>query len=165
MGALPSHKMEEGSEHPICFASRTLTQTERNYSNLEGKALSIVFGLKKFHQYLYGRPFTLMTDPLDSLFNEKKSIPTMAAARIQRWALTFAAYKDTAVISSPAIEYKPGTEHSNADALSRLPLPIKPHTTPVPSENVWTMELLNATPVAVKEIQNGTRSDIVLANN
>ena len=95
MGALLSHKMEEGSEHPICFVSRTLTQTERNYSNLEGKALSIVFGLKKFHQYLYGRPFTLMTDPLKSLFNEKKSIPTMAEARIQRWALTLAAYKYT----------------------------------------------------------------------
>ena len=80
----------------------------------------------------------------------------MASARIQRWALILAAYKYT-------IEYKPGAEHSNADALSRLPLPIAPHTTPVPTENVWMMELLNATPVGVKEIQNETRSDIVLS--
>ena len=145
-------------EHPIGFASRTLTQAERNYSNLEREALSIVFGVKKFHQYLYGRPFTLMTDrkPLESLFSNKKPIPTKAAARIKRWALTFAAYKYT-------IEYKPGAERSNDDAPSRLPLPIAPRTTPVPTENVWTMEFLNATPVGVRGIQNGTRSDIVLS--
>ena len=114
-----------------------------------------MFGIKKFHQYLYGLPFTLMADhkPPESLFNEKKPIPTMAAARIQRWALTLAAY---------TVEYKPRAEHSNADAPSRLPLPIAPHITPVPTENVWTMELLNATPVGLKEIQNGPRSDIVL---
>ena len=101
--------MEDGSEHPICFASLTLTQAERNYTNLEREALSIVFGVKKFHQYLFGRPFTLMTDhkPLESLFNEKKPIPTMAVARIQRWALTLAAYKYT-------IEYKPGAQSSES---------------------------------------------------
>ena len=67
--------------------------------------------------------------PLESLFSEKKSIPAIAAASIQRWALTLAAYKYT-------IDYKSGAEHSNADALSRLPLPIAPRTTPVPTENV-----------------------------
>ena len=66
---------------------------ERNYSNLEREALALVFGVKKFHQYIYGRHFSLVTDhkPLESLFNEKKATPPMAAARIQRWALTLAA--------------------------------------------------------------------------
>ena len=80
----------------------------------------------------------------------------MAAARIQRWALTLAAYNYT-------IKYKPGIEHGNADALSRLPLPVRPRTTPVPAETVWTMELLDSTPVGVKEIQEGTRTDVVLS--
>ena len=150
--------MEDGSEHPISFASRTLTKAERNYANLEQEALAVIFGVKKFHQYLYGRQFILETDhkPLESLFNEKKATPSMAAARIQRWALTLAAYNYT-------IKYKPGIEHGNADAFSRLPLPVRPQTMPVPAKTVWTMELVDSTPAGVKEIQEGTRTDVLLS--
>ena len=112
LGAVLSHKMEDGSKHPISFASRTLAKVETNYSNLEREALVVIFGVKKFHQYLYGRQFILETDqkPLESLFNEKKATPAMAAARIQRWALTLAAYNYT-------IKYKPGIEQGNADTM------------------------------------------------
>ena len=90
--AVLSHRMDDGSEHPTEYASRTLSSAERNYSNLEREALALVFGLKKFHQYIYGGHFGLVTDhkPLEALFNEKKA--TLAAARIQRWVLTLAAY-------------------------------------------------------------------------
>ena len=62
----------------------------------------------------------------------------MAAARIQPWALALAAY-------NYPIEYKPGPEHANADALNRLPLPVSPPTTPLPTETVFAMEILNST--------------------
>ena len=150
--------MDDGSKHPNAYASRTLSDAEKNYSNLEREALALVFGVKKFHQYIYGRHFSLVTDhkPLESLFNEKKDIPTMAAAKIQRWALTLVAY-------DYSIDCKPGPEHANADALSRLPLPVSPPTTPLPAGTVFATEILNSTPVSVNEIRTGTRCDPILS--
>ena len=86
--------MEDGSEQPIAFASRTLAPAEKRYSQLDEEALAIVFGVKRFHQYLYGRHFTIYTDhkPLRYLFGENRAVLPMVAARIQRWALTLSAY-------------------------------------------------------------------------
>ena len=95
VGAVLSHKMEGGTERPIGHMSRSLNGAEKNYSTLEKEALAIIFGVKKFHQFLYGHSFTIKTDhkPLEGLFNEKKGIPALAAPLIQRWALTLSAYE------------------------------------------------------------------------
>ena len=117
IGAVISHVFPDGQERPIAFASRTLTATERNYSQIEKEALSLVYGIRKFHQYLYGRRFVLVTDhkPLTTVLGPKNGIPPLAAARLQRWALLLSAY-------SYDIEFKPTRQHGNADGLSRLPL-------------------------------------------
>ena len=94
VGAVLSQIDEQGVERPVAYASRTLSQAERNYSQLEKEALALIFGTKRFHNYLYGCSFTLYTDhkPLQGLLNQSKAIPTLASARIQRWALTLATY-------------------------------------------------------------------------
>ena len=84
LGAVISHIMPDGSERPIEFASRTLNSAERNYSQIEKEARSLFLGVKRFHKFVYGRKFKLVSDlkPLIFILKENKSIPEMGASRI-----------------------------------------------------------------------------------
>ena len=85
IGAVISHVFPNGTERPIAFASRTLSNSEKRYTQPEKEALSLIFGVQKFHSYLYGRVFTLYTDhkPLTTILSPKKGIPPLSAARLQ----------------------------------------------------------------------------------
>ena len=48
-------------EHPIAYALRTLTASERIYYQIEREPLSLVFGARNFHQHWYGNNFMLCT--------------------------------------------------------------------------------------------------------
>ena len=52
----------DGTEKLVAFASRTLAPAEKNYSQLDREALAIMFGVKRFHSYLYGRHFQIYSD-------------------------------------------------------------------------------------------------------
>ena len=156
IGAVISRIMPDESEKPIAFASCTLCKAERNYSQLKKEALSIIFGVQKFHQYLYGRKFTLVTDhkPLITILNPRKGIPSLAAARLQRWALILASYQNLNQL----------IKHSNADSVSRLPMPNSHDMEGRVSEaTLYTLQQLDNLPVTADQIGKATRSNPLLS--
>lgn len=99
-----------GSDKPICYASRTLNDSELNYSTIEKELLAIVWATKYFRLYLYGRKFKILTDhrPLQWAVNMKEP-----NSKLTRWRLKLSEYDFK-------IEHKPGKANTNADALSRV---------------------------------------------
>ena len=89
LGAVLSHTMPDEGERPVAYVSRTLTPAECNYAQIDKEAFAVTWGVKKFHQYLYGLHFTQITDhqPLMALFSPDRSISATAASRLQRQAL------------------------------------------------------------------------------
>ena len=138
-----------GQEKPIAYASRTLSQAEMKYAQIEREALAIIFAVKKFHQYVYGREFVLVTDhkPLCTIFGHDKGIPTLAAARMQRWAIILGAYQYK-------IEYIPGAENVCADCMSRLP----DQTKLAKGTDILAIDM-STLPVTATDISKGTRKD------
>ncbi|UYV72834.1 K02A2.6-like [Cordylochernes scorpioides] len=117
LGAVLSQIDVDGNERPIYFISRTLSQAEKKYSQIDKECLSIIWALKKFNNYLFGRKFELITDnkPLHHILNPKREISSNMSARLQRWTLILSSYNFT-------IECRKTGDHGNADGLSRLPL-------------------------------------------
>ena len=107
--------------------------------------------MKKFHTYLYGWKFTLVTDhkPLITILGPKRGVPAVAAARLQQWALL--------------LEFRSTTDHGNADALLRLSL--LEEGTRAPSETqLCNLRKIEALPVTSQEIKVATQRAPVLSH-
>ena len=155
VGAVLSHSMPDGTERPVAFVSRTLSASERNYSQVAKEALSLVFGIKKF---LYGRHFTMITDhkPLTTILGPKQGITPVAAARMQRWALLLSAY-------SYSIKFCPMEAHCNADGLSHLPLQADTAVGNPEDPAVSNMMQISSLPVHAADVARATCKDPVLS--
>jgi transposase InsO family protein len=116
LGAAVLQRSSEGSAwRPVAYASRTLTQAEQNYAQIEKEALAICWGCEKFDYYLAGREFMVETDhkPLTSILGQKEL--ARLPIRVQRFRLRMMAY-------SYKVKYTPGEKLVLADALSRAPV-------------------------------------------
>ena len=105
-------QVQEGGERVIAYASKHLNAAQRNYSTTERECLSIVVWVKRFHPYLHGSQFTVVTDhhSLKWLFSIKEP-----QARLARWGLALQEYNFD-------IQHRAGSKHQNADAMTRPPV-------------------------------------------
>jgi hypothetical protein len=117
-GATLSQLDQDRREHPIAYASKSLTKGEVNYSATELECAAIVWAIEYFHKYLGAAKFLLVTDHL-----ALKWLRTVEPkGRLGRWILKLQPYNFEII-------HKPGKVHSNVDALSRLPnQTLQPHT-------------------------------------
>jgi len=100
----------EDNEHPVAYLSRKLTPTEQNYSTIERELLAIIYGVSKYKHYVFGSPFTIITDhkPLQYLSRMSEH-----NSRLLRYSLILSQY-------SISIQHRSGSKLQNADSLSRI---------------------------------------------
>ena len=113
LGAVLLQKNDNNWE-PVSYASRSMSETERRYAQIEKEALATTWACEKFATYVLGMHFTIETDhkPLVPLLGEKNldNLPP----RILRFRLRLARF-------DYSIQHIPGKLMYTADALSRAP--------------------------------------------
>ena len=112
LGAVLEQVQDNGSHHPVAFASRTLSKREVKYGTTKLETLAVKWALRHFHGYLYGHKCTVYTDhaPVKSLLKAKHS-----SGKLARWCETVAEV-------DLEVKFHPRRKNANADALSRSPL-------------------------------------------
>ena len=154
VGAMLAHQVKVNGkvvERPVMFASSTLNETQQRYSQIDREAVAIMFAIARFHKYIWGRHFTIVTDnqPLKHIFNPDKALPILAATRLQHWAAILTGYDF-------AIEHRKSELLCPVDALSRLP--YANHIVDCASYNV-----LEGVPLAVCDIVSESLKDVTLS--
>lgn len=155
LSAIMSHIIN-GEERPIAFASRSLTVTEKNYSQLDKEATAIYWGIQKFYPYIYGRHFTLITDnkPLSHIFGRNQKLPTITASRLIRYSMFLNGF-------DYEIQHRKSEHHANADYLSRAPLPTSNKNNTDEDHDVYNIIIqhISCDPVTFESIKAATAQD------
>lgn len=138
------------NDHPLAYASRSLTQAEQNYAQIEKELLSVVFAMEKFHTYTYGRHVTVQNDhkPLVSI---QTKLISKVPMRLQRMLMRLQTY-------DYQIAYVPGKDLHLADALSRACLPSeKPGVT---FDTIFSVTVLDLTETELQDLQRAAKEDL-----
>ncbi|GFX87280.1 retrovirus-related Pol polyprotein from transposon 17.6 [Trichonephila clavipes] len=106
-GAILLQEAEDGKLHPVYYTSKKTKTAEEKYDSYELEVLTIINALKKFHVYLLGQNFKIVTDGSAFQKTAKKELIT----RIARWALQLEEF-------DYEIEHRAGSRMKHVDALS-----------------------------------------------
>ena len=135
----------------IAYASRSLTETEKRYAQIEKECLSVVYSTTKFHRYIFGKKTTVYNDhkPLEQIFSK----PLLSApTRIQNMLLKLQWY-------DIEIKYRKGKEMYVANALSRAYIPS--HNSEVnDTEHSDVINMISVSKERYSEMQELTQSDL-----
>ncbi len=142
--------------HPVMYLSRRLNNMEKNYSNIEREALTVVWATSRARHYLLGKKFLLRSDhkPLEYIFNPLRELPKVTSARLMRWALQLSAFEYD-------IMYVKGESIPHVDALSRLNFSDEaPESEECLESFVHWME---TDVLSLEELRRETQRDLVLS--
>ncbi|XP_037565246.2 uncharacterized protein K02A2.6-like [Dermacentor silvarum] len=150
--------MPDDTEAPIGFYSRTLSPMERNYAQIDKEALAVVAGVKKFHDYVFGRPFQIHTDhkPLLGLFTSDRQTSQMLSPRMFRWSIFLNRYQHT-------LHHRPGKQLGHAGGLSRRPQADQCQDDPSPAEVVMLLDVLPESPLHADDVAKYSAKDAILS--
>ena len=137
---------------PIAYSSRSLTDVEGRYAQIEKEMLSIVHACKKFHPYIFGKEVTVYNDhkPLEQILKK----PLLAAPmRLQRMILNLQWY-------DLIVKYRKGKEMYLPNTLSRAYLPDTPNPEITDLEPVSTLDFPSITKDKYTELQEHTQREL-----
>ena len=129
-------KESYGKPYVIYYASKTLNETQRNYTTIEKELLVVVFALDKFHAYLVGSFIVVLTNhsTLKYLLTKQD-----AKARLIKWILLLQEF-------NLQIKDKKGVENVVVDHLSRLAIAHNSHSLPVNDDFLESLMLMEVAP-------------------
>ena len=141
--------VQEG--RPVQFASKSLVNAERDYAPIEGEMLGVVYGIKKFHNYLYGRKFTVECDHKPLHHIHKKNL-SLAPPRLRGMLRSVGDYDFV-------LQHRPGREMVLPDAFSRL---SGADSSEVEGTSVRIHELVDVSLSRLERLQRETDDDDIL---
>nr|XP_029724092.1 uncharacterized protein K02A2.6-like [Aedes albopictus] len=123
------------------------------------EAYAIIFGVKRFFQYLYGRKFMLITDnqAISKIFGEHKGLPVMSALRMQHYATYLQSF-------DYEIRFRKSADHANADAMSRIPLSQADPENVIEEVDVIELNQIETLPLTAAELAQATAEDRSVRN-
>ena len=119
LGAILSQVQNDDQLHPLAYASRSLSRSEKNYAVTELETLAVVWAVTHFRYYLYGNKVTVFTD--HAAVRAVLGVPNLNGKHAHWWSKVYGSG-----IREIDIVYQAGKHNCHADALSRQPVLLQP---------------------------------------